>query len=186
MALLKRDQIVDDPWQHIDDDAELPSGVPVIITYARWQREREALLGRNGAMGIALASDQSPDLIADDLHRFSLICLDFPKFTDGRSYSYARLLRARYDFAGEIRAVGSVLRDQLLFMRRCGFDSFDIPENANVADWSVAFTDFSHRYQPTVDRTPTVTQLRTGQGYVAPGIEMGPHLGTDEAGSWSY
>jgi len=182
MALLKRDQIVNDPWQRMDDESPLPSGIPVIVTYERWQKERDGLVGRNGKLGIVLASDQSPDLIADDLHRFTLICLDFPKFTDGRAYSYARLLRARYDFAGEIRAVGAVLRDQLLFMRRCGFDSFDIPDGVDAADWTIAFNDFSQRYQPTVDRTPTETQLRLEKGYIAPG----PHHGSDVAGSWSY
>ena len=95
MALLKRDQIVDDPWQQMDDESQLPSAIPVIVTYARWQKERDALLERNGELGIVLASDQSPDLIADDLHRFTLVCLDFPKFTDGRAYSHARRLRAR-------------------------------------------------------------------------------------------
>jgi uncharacterized protein (DUF934 family) len=186
MALLKRDRIIDDTWQRIDDASPLPSGIPVIVTYGRWQKERDALLTRNGELGIVLASDQSPGLIANDLHRFTLVCLEFPKFTDGRAYSYARLLRARYDFTGEIRAVGMVLRDQLLFMRRCGFDSFDIPDEVDAADWTVAFDDFSQRYQPTVDRTPTATQLRRDKGYVAPGIGPGPHHGNDVAGSWSY
>ncbi len=181
MALLKRDRIIDDPWQQIDDESRVPSGIPVIVTYARWQKERDTLLERNGELGIILASDQSPDLIADDLHRFTLVCLDFPKFTDGRAYSHARRLRARYDFAGEIRAVGAVLRDQLLFMRRCGFDSFHIPDEADAADWTVAFNDFSQRYQPTVDQTPTATQLRLDQG-----SPSGPHHGSDVAGSWSY
>ena len=181
MALLKRDRIIDDPWQQIDDVSRVPSGIPVIVTYARWQKERDTLVERNGELGIVLASDQSPDLIADDLHRFTLVCLDFPKFTDGRAYSHARRLRARYDFTGEIRAVGAVLRDQILFMRRCGFDSFHIPDEADAADWTVAFNDFSQHYQPTVDQTPTATQLRLDQGDIAPG----PHHGSDVAGSWS-
>jgi len=177
MALLKRDRIAEDPWQRVDDDAEIPSGVPVIVTYERWQREHDALVGRNGDLGILLASDQPPDLIADDLSRFTLVCLDFPKFTDGRAYSYARLLRARYDFAGELRAVGMVLRDQLLFMRRCGFDAFEIPDEADTADWTVAFNDFSHRYQPTVDRAATATQLRLNTQAIA----LEPKNGSDVA-----
>lgn len=167
MALLKRDRIVEDPWRRIDDDTELPSGAPVIVTFERWRKERADLLGRNGELGILLTSDQSPELIAEDLHRFNLVCLDFPRFTDGRAYSYARLLRARHDFTGEIRAVGMVLRDQLLFMRRCGFDAFEIPDEASAADWTVAFNDFSHRYQPTVDRAPTATQLRSNTQAIA-------------------
>ena len=182
MALLKRDRIVDDPWQPVDDDAPLPSGVPAIVTYVRWEKEREALIGRNGELGIVLASDQSPDLIADDLARFALVCLDFPRFTDGRAYSHARQLRARYGFTGDIRAVGAVLRDQILFMRRCGFDSFAIPDDADAAEWTCAFADFSHRYQPSLDRTPTVTQLRLNGGAVA----SGPHRGSDVGESRSY
>lgn len=182
MALLKRDRIIDDPWTIIEDDQGLPSGIPIVVSYDRWMRDREDLRSRNGEIGIVLASDQPPELIADDLDRFGLICLDFPKFTDGRAYSYARLLRARYDFAGEIRAIGAVLRDQLLYMRRCGFDSFEIPDDAEAANWAIAFDEMSNRYQPTVDRMPTVTQLRLKKGYMAPG----PHGGSDTAGSWSY
>lgn len=186
MALLKRDQIIDDPWHFIDDKTDLPSGIPVIVSYGRWQKEREALLGRNGELGIVLASDQSPELIADDLCRFTLVCLDFPKFTDGRAYSYARMLRTRYDFTGAIRAVGAVLRDQLLFMRRCGFDSFEIPDEVDPTGWISAFTDFSQRYQPTVDHMPTVTQLRFDKTFAPPGMVLGPHRGSNPAGSWSY
>ena len=182
MALLKRDTLVDDPWQLIDNEEGLPSGIPALVSFERWQKERDILMTWNGELGIVLGSDQSPELIADDLHRFTLICLDFPKFTDGRAYSYARSLRARYDFTGEIRAVGTVLRDQLLFMRRCGFDSFLIPDGAKVADWTGAFDDFSHRYQPSIDQAPVVTQLRLDKGYIA----SGPHHGSDVAGSWSY
>ncbi len=182
MALLKRDRIVDDSWIVADDTSPLPSGVPVVISYDRWMRDRDNLLNRNGALGIVLASDQSPELIADDLHRFGVICLDFPKFTDGRAYSYARLLRARYDFAGEIRAVGAVLRDQLLFMRRCGFDAFVIPDDSDPGDWTIAFDEISARYQPTIDRLPTVTQLRVERDHIMPG----PHGGASVTGSWSY
>jgi uncharacterized protein (DUF934 family) len=172
MALLKRGRIVEDPWVGVDDDSPLPSGAPVVVSYDRWLRQQEALSSRNGPLGIILASDQSPELIGDETARFGLICLDFSKFTDGRAYSYARM----------IRAVGAVLRDQLLFMRRCGFDSFVIPSDARSEDWAIAFDELTVRYQPTVDRAPTVSQLRRDQGYIAPG----PHGGATIAGSWSY
>jgi uncharacterized protein (DUF934 family) len=181
MALLKRDRIVEDPWTVVDDEGPLPA-TPAVVSCERWTRDREELLGRNGEIGIRLASDRPPELIADDLHRFNLVCLDFPKFTDGRAYSYARILRARYDYAGELRAVGNVLRDQLLFMRRCGFDTFEIPDNADADAWVVAFNDFSVRYQPSVDRAPTTFQLRSGEATIAPG----PHQASEIAGSWSY
>ena len=189
MALLKRDRITDDPWHAMDDEAELPLGVPVIVSYERWQKDRAALLERNGELGIVLRSDQPPALIADDLHRFTLVCLEFPKFTDGRAYSYARLLRARYDFTGEIRAVGVVLRDQLLFMRRCGFDAFHIPDDADPDDWTIAFKELSTPYQPALDPAPTATQLRTGKAQlpagIAPHTATGPHRGASRSGTWS-
>lgn len=184
MALLKRDRIVEDPWTIVDDESPVPDSVPVVVTRDRWTAERDTLARRNGEIGILLRSDQSPDLLAGDLDRFGLVCLDFPKFTDGRAYSYARILRAKYDYAGEVRAVGAVLRDQLLFMRRCGFDSFAIPDQADADRWITAFRDFSVRYQPALDRQPTTLQLRFGDA--APALALGPHGASEVAGSWSY
>ena len=96
-----------------------------------------------------------------------MICLDFPKFTDGRGYSYARLLRSRYKFTGEIRAVGNVLRDQAFFMRRCGIDALEIVDGRSTDGWRQAFAELSVRYQPA----------EPGQiSYLKSGV----------AGSWSY
>ena len=122
MPLLKNGQIVADSWRRIGDDEPLPDSGRLMVSLARWQRERDALAVR-GSLGLVLNSDQGPASIADHLAHFDLIALDFPRFQDGRAYSYARLIRERYKFTGELRAVGNVLRDQLLFMRRCGFDA---------------------------------------------------------------
>lgn len=181
MALLKGDRIVADDWTMAGDEDALPA-TPVIVSFDRWMRDRETLLRRNGALGIRLASDQPPGPLAGDLGRFGLICLDFPRFTDGRAYSSARILRGRYSFAGELRAVGNVLRDQLLFMHRCGFDAFEIPDDADPALWAAAFGDFSLRYQPSVDGAPTTLHLRKSR----PAIVPGPHRAAETAGSWSY
>ena len=121
MALIKDGAVVDDAWITVSDDAALPDA-PVIVSFDRWKAERDHLIGRNAPLGIRLASGQSPDEIAGDLDRFSLVALEFPVFTDGRAFTSARILRERYGFFGEIRAVGDVLRDQILFMMRCGFD----------------------------------------------------------------
>lgn len=186
MALLKQDRVIDDPWRPMDETSPLPPRSPVIVSYARWRRDRDALSKHAGPLGIVLASDQSPALIADNLHLFGLVGLGFPKFTDGRAYSYARLLRDKLGFTGEIRAMGSVLRDQLFFMRRCGFDAFEIPDDADITEWTSAFNDFSVRYQRTVDRMPAVTQLRTGRAIAPAGMVLGPRPDSDPAGSWSY
>jgi uncharacterized protein (DUF934 family) len=80
-----------------------------------------------------------------------LIALAFPKIRDGRAYSAATLLRERYAFEGEVRAVGDVLRDQALLMLRCGFDAFEPADDASVQDWSKALHRFRHVYQAAAD-----------------------------------
>lgn len=160
MTLIKHGRIVPDPWAQVADDAPLPAdGTPALVSLARWQKDRENLLRHNGALGIRLGADQSPALIADDLDRFDLVALAFPKFTDGRAYSYARLLRRRWRFAGEVRAVGNVLRDQLLFMVRCGFDAFETAKDEGPEGFAKALNEIGVFYQPAADdRTPAWQQ----------------------------
>jgi uncharacterized protein (DUF934 family) len=180
MALLKQNGIVADPWTRIDDDADISGATQPIISLTRWKRDRDALLTHigeiGGEIGIVLGSDESPALIAGDIHRFGVICLNFPKFTDGRGYSYARLLRSRHNYTGEIRAVGNVLRDQALFMRRCGIDSLEIMDGCSTDNWRQAFAELSIRYQPAED-TQTVRIVQAGQA---------PYLNSEVAGAWSY
>ncbi|HEX9568047.1 MAG TPA: DUF934 domain-containing protein [Rhodospirillales bacterium] len=160
MPLLKAGEFVADPWVTVDDGAEIPADVPVIVSQERWLERAKELAGRNAPLGIRLKSHQSPATIAEDLHRFSLVALEFPHFKDGRAYSYARLLRERYGFKGEIRAVGNVLRDQHLFMIRCGFDAFELRDGEQPAEWRKHAEAFSVFYQPATDRRTTVLELR--------------------------
>src|SRR3990172_6903375 len=143
-------QIVDDGWQLVADDLDLPGG-DVIVSFARWQKERDQLLARAGRLGLKVNGDTPVSAIVDDLPHLDLIALEFPKFGDGRCFSHARLLRERYGYAGELRAVGDVLRDQLYFMRRCGIDSFAVREDKNIEDALNAFKEFTIRYQPAAD-----------------------------------
>jgi len=161
MALVKNNLAIEDKWTYVSDDDDLPEG-DVIVTLSRWQNEREALLARGDALGIRLRSDENPSAIADDLAFFQVIALEFPAFTDGRAYSYARLLRERYQFDGEIRAVGDVLRDQVFLMHRCGFDAFEINAGDNKAldIWLDAEKEMTTFYQPTGDGRKTVRSLR--------------------------
>ena len=123
MTLLKDGRAIADNWLEIDGEQPLPSAEAVIVSLPRWKADQTELLGRNIRLGIRLAGDEAAEDIADDLSRIDLIAIEFPKFTDGRGYSIARILRERYGFKGEIRAVGNVLRDQLAFMSRCGIDA---------------------------------------------------------------
>ena len=124
---------------------------------------RRACSQRGTPLGIRLHSDQPPELIAADLPHFAVVALEFPKFRDGRAYSYARLLRERYGFKGELRAVGEVLLEQLFFMLRTGFDAFEIESADPLKDYRTALADFSVWYQPAADGRPTAMQLRRGK-----------------------
>ncbi|MGD1877422.1 MAG: DUF934 domain-containing protein [Kiloniellaceae bacterium] len=160
MPLLKDGEIVDDLWTPLPEDAALTPEGDLIVSLERWLAERDSLQSRNGRLGLRLKSDQSPAQIAEDLSHFDLIALEFPRFGDGRAYSYARLLRERYGFTGELRAVGNVLRDQLFFMLRCGFDAFEIANDNAVAAWREATSEIGLTYQPTGRGGASVGVLR--------------------------
>jgi uncharacterized protein (DUF934 family) len=162
MVVLKNGVPQPNEWVRVADDAALPEGAKVIVSLERWQVEREALRQRNAAVGISLKSDQSPLLIKDDLDHLSLVALEFPKFTDGRAFSYARVLRDRLGYRGEIRAFGQVLRDQYLFMLRCGIDTIEPPAEKRVEGYADALKEFSVFYQPTNDHRETALRLRHG------------------------
>lgn len=159
-ALIRQGEIVDDPYAAPGDEDPLPPAGAVLVSLARWQSDRQELLGRADPLGVRLKSDESPELVADDLDRLSLVALEFPRFRDGRAYSYARILRERYGFDGEIRAVGDVLMEQLHFMLRTGFDAFELDSADPLGEFLTAKAEFSVWYQPTGDGRRTATQLR--------------------------
>lgn len=160
MALIKNGEIADDSWTYAGDEDPLADAGPVIVSLERWKAERDTLLARNAPIGVLLASDQSPEDIAEDMDRLDVIALEFPTFTDGRAYSSARMLREQFDYQGEIRAVGNVLRDQYLFMHRCGFDAFEVEDETALEDWHEAIREFSEVYQPAMDRRRTIIEQR--------------------------
>lgn len=191
MPLIKDDQVVEDAWTTLDDAAPVPAGAWPIVSLERWQAERESLIEAGVPLGLRLRSDQSPRLIADELDHFALIALEFPKFTDGRPYSSARLLRERYGFRGELRAVGHVLRDQALFMVRCGFDAFEIAPGTSADGWRVALARISVRYQAAADGRPAASdlrrrQLRAPKPRSAAPIQHDPRGEEPCAAGWAY
>ena len=107
-----------------------------------------------------LKSHEHPEIIADDLESLSVIALEFPTFTDGRAYSYARLLRDRYGFIGELRAVGDVLLEQIHYMERVGFNSMEFESDQPLTDFQTATTEFSVWYQPSADARRPAAELR--------------------------
>jgi uncharacterized protein (DUF934 family) len=163
MVLISSDgSRADDPWTVLDDEALLPTSGDIIVSLERWLSRREELANHHGRLGLRLRAEQLAEDVGDDIPRFSLVALEFPKFSDGRPYSTARLLRERYGFDGELRAVGHVLRDQFLFLLRCGFDAFEVADDKAAADWSQAIAEIGIFYQPAGDRRRAVGHLRHG------------------------
>jgi len=116
MPLIEDGRPAEDSWTSVPDGEPVPGDIPAIISFERWQAERDSFAGRNTKLGVRLKSGTLAPAVAADLDRFALIAVEFPKFRDGRGFSTARELRERYGYEGEIRAVGHVLADQYLFL----------------------------------------------------------------------
>ena len=154
--LIKRGEVIDDAYALLRDAgslAELPEATPVIVPLALWTAARAVLIARGDA-GVWLAPADDPATIASDVKLIPVIAIDFPKFTDGRGYSIARLLRDRYDYRGELRAIGDVQHDQLYYLREVGFDAFALRDDKDAEDALRGFRDFRDGYQSTAVRTP--------------------------------
>lgn len=143
--------LAEDRWALLPDTASLADvpATPAIVPLGLWLTERDALARRRD-IGVWLKPADDPDALAADVGALPLIAVEFPQFGDGRGYSTARLLREKYRFIGELRAIGEVLRDQLYYLRQCGFDSFALQPGRNVEQALAAFGDFSDNYQATV------------------------------------
>ena len=159
-CIIRNNAVVADDWiliPAIEDGAAatLPPG-KLIVPLNVWLAQRDALLerasGKNDALGVWLDSNQDPAELADMIARLSVVAVNFPKFTDGRGYSIAALLRSRYRFKGELRAIGDVLRDQLFYMRRMGFNAFAVRSDRDIHEAVKALTDFSENYQGSIDQ----------------------------------
>ncbi len=150
MPIIRNRAIVEDDFVHVPDGAELPDGGKPIVTLARYVGAREDLLARYPALGVRIASDKLPEDIPEP-GRLALIAIEFPRFSDGRGYSVARMLRDRHGFTGELRAVGWVLREQLYYMERCGFTAFELKPGKPIENVLEAFGELSVTYQAATD-----------------------------------
>ena len=156
-TLIKERRIVADSWPLLKrgpkgELPEAPTQGDVVVPLALWFERREAFLAYPGRLGVWLDANEGPESLAGDLQRFALVAVNFPKFGDGRAYSIARLLRERYGYKGELRAIGDVLHDHLYFMEQCGFDAFSLREDQDAQAALSAFDTFSDGYQTSVLR----------------------------------
>lgn len=158
--LIKQRDIVTDEWRYIEEDP-LGRERALILPLARWKEERERWWLWDGRLGVKLSPTDSVADLSQDFLRIALVAIEFGGIAEGRGYSQAQLLRTRYKFTGELRAVGKIQRDQLFYMARCGFDSFELPEGADLNVALTAFKDFAVKYQNSSDVGLTL-QRRAG------------------------
>ena len=141
----------DDPFTTLGVGEEPAAAAAVLAPLDRFRSEGEAWLDVGLTVGVVLPADGGPEALSDVLPRLALVALDFPVFRDGRAYTSATLLRERFGWTGELRAVGDVLREQAWLMVRCGFDSFAPADGATAAQWAAKAGRFRHVYQPAAD-----------------------------------
>jgi len=160
MPLVKGGRIADDRFVRVLDDAPLPEGVPVLVPAARLLADAGDLRRHAAPVGVLWPNSQRVTELVPHLNWIALVVLEFPKFKDGRAYSQARQLREQYEFRGELRATGEVLRDQSLFLHRAGFNSFEVKKEADAAAFEEASRRYSVFYQPTGDGRTTALRAR--------------------------
>lgn len=147
-------EIAENPWTRVTpeqyDESGLPGANALIVPLGVWQEQGDALRERYDYIGVCLEPGEEPEEIANDLDRLDVVAIHFPQFKDGRGFSYARELRTRYDFGGDVLAVGDVLRDQLFYMHRCGFNAFEPRTDRDIRVALEGLKDFSIAYQGDV------------------------------------
>jgi uncharacterized protein (DUF934 family) len=147
--LLRDRQIVEDDWLYVAEAAD-NALAPLIVTVDEWRNERDRWIARGSRLGLRIAPAHRIEPLVQDLGFFALIAAEFSGPGEGRGYTQGRLLRERFDFKGELRASGHVRRDQLFFLARCGFNSFELSD-ADIEDALPALSTFSAAYQPAND-----------------------------------
>lgn len=165
--IIKHSSIVDDNWTLVRlaegetaESVQLPAG-DIIVPLKVWQARKAELMARP-QRGVWLAPDEVAYDIATDLGNLQVVAVDFPQFADGRGYSTAALLRGRFGWRGELRAIGDVLKDQLFYLSRVGFDAYAVREGKDLEDAVKALNDFSETYQAAVDEPLPLFRRRHG------------------------
>jgi len=155
--LIKNAMVSDNTCQTLDKefsgsvDEVLSSKNPVLVPKQFWLANTEQLLNSDN-VGVWLDSDEGPEELEPYLEKLSLIAINFPKFADGRGYSYARILRDRFGYSGELRAMGDILHDQMFYLKRCGFDAFAVREDKDAEVVIEGLSDFSECYQASTNQ----------------------------------
>ena len=150
MKIIKDKQIIEDSWTHIADSDEITNG-DITVSLARWKKEKADLNDHQGNIGIRISPADTIEDIATDLKKVTLIAIEFPAFTDGRGFSHTRLLRSRYGFEGEIRAIGNYMPDQVFYLSRVGVNAFQLENPKELQLALSTMNDFTVKYQASTN-----------------------------------
>ncbi|HNC02357.1 MAG TPA: DUF934 domain-containing protein, partial [Agitococcus sp.] len=157
--IIKDGAIVADTYQLVTEAGALPAQ-DIVVSLDVWQQQREAILAHPYKKAVLLKPDQHPEVLVEDVKQLDMIALDFPAFADGRGYSYATLLRQRFGFTGELRATGDVFKDNLFYLKRCGFNSFAVRADKDIHVALQGLNNFSESYQASVDESRPLYRRR--------------------------
>lgn len=159
--MLSHGAVAADNWTVLEQPIEaIPTG-DILVPLSYWLEHRAKLNQQTGLVGVWLDSDEEVEALVDDLPQLPVVALNFPKFVDGRGFSSARLLRDRYAYQGEIRAIGNVIQDQLFMLQRCGFTQFSLAPEVDMQAAAKSLSDFSEGYQTAADQAqPLFKRLR--------------------------
>ncbi|MFL0798471.1 MAG: DUF934 domain-containing protein [Cellvibrionaceae bacterium] len=152
--IIKDGSLVADDWHLFTKECEIPAadaiGSRSIVPMSFWLENREVLKSKN-QLGVWIDSDEDVEAIAEDIHTLPLLAVNFPGFMDGRAFSTARIVRDRYEFKGELRAIGGFIRDQLTYLKRCGVNAFQ-SDSLDLEVAVASLNDFSESYQAACDQ----------------------------------
>jgi len=155
--------VVADDWRLLADGF---GGGRTIVPLERWRKERAALLSAGTAVGVLLPNTADVDAIYAEVRDRPLIALEFPTFADGRALSQAVVLRTRLGYAGELRAVGDIIRDLVFWLGRCGFDTIVPRPDQDLEACRLALGELDVSYQAAADgRAPAWIQRRAGAAH---------------------
>lgn len=147
---IRNDDWVVVPRPAAGESMEIPEDKPILIPADLWLAGHEHFAGKP-SVGVWFDSHDEPELLGEKVNELPLIAVNFPRFVDGRGYSIGRLLRERFGYRGELRAIGDVLLDQLQFMKRCGFDSYVLRADKDISKAPKCLSFFTQTYQAATD-----------------------------------
>lgn len=160
MKIIKSGHIVDDQWTQLEDEDALIAGSQVTVSLKRLESLSESESQAPSRLGVRIGPDEDVNQLKAHLKGVDLVVLTMNPFTDGRSFSQARILREQLGFQGEIRASGDFLRDQMYYLHRLGVDSFEFAEGTDLNDRLKAFTEFTVTYQAAQDEPQPLYRRR--------------------------